>query len=198
MYIEIEPEERAIPQIIVKRDRSSNVIKKSELRCFHETQALLMAMEERVAEYQGILEQQVMQMIEDKEQSLNDHVERAYNDVVDSWMSQQNQWFEHAQSELNELLNTQQSNLNGLKQELKETIATAVTSRLTKLNQSEHLISHLVEVLHAEMDDEAKVLKVEKTHQADGITLTIENEDSIVSIDTATLIAELRASLEQV
>ena len=79
MYIELEPEQRVIPKITFKRSHNSNVIKKSEVRCFQEAQALVMAMQERADECQSILEQQVIQMIEDKEKALNEYVEESYN-----------------------------------------------------------------------------------------------------------------------
>ncbi|MBD1566201.1 hypothetical protein [Vibrio sp. S12_S33] len=197
MYIEIDPEQRVIPQITLKRERSSNVIKKSEVRLFHEAQALLMAIEEQTQEHQKILEKQVLRMIEDKEQALNEYVEKAYDKVMESWLRQQSEWFEHAQHQLAELLNDQQNNFNQVKQELKRSIATSVSSRLTKLNQSDHLIGHLVELLHSEIDDEARNLSVKKITQGDGVVLTIENEDSIISINTISLVNELRAGLDQ-
>ncbi|MEI8671607.1 hypothetical protein P4S52_06165 [Vibrio sp. SA48] len=120
MYIEIDPEQRVIPQITLKRERSSNVIKKSEVRLFHEAQALLMAIEEQTQEHQKILEKQVLRMIEDKEQALNEYVEKAYDKVMESWLRQQSEWFEHAQHQLAELLNDQQNNFNQVKQELKD------------------------------------------------------------------------------
>lgn len=197
MYIELEPEQRVIPKITFKRSHNSNVIKKSEVRCFQEAQALVMAMQERADECQYILEQQVIQMIEDKEKALNEYVEESYNNVIENWVEWQNDWFDNAESKLGDLLKAQQKQLDELKEELKESVITAVKERLVKLNQSEHLIGHLVEVLHAEVDDEARNLSVEKTIEENGVTLTIENEDSIVSINTASLITELRSSLDQ-
>ena len=197
MYIELEPEQRVIPKITFKRNHNSNVIKKSEVRCFQEAQALVMAMQERADECQTILEQQVIQMIEDKEKALNEYVEESYNNVIENWVEWQNDWFDNAELKLGDLLKAQQKQLDELKEELKESVITAVKERLVKLNQSEHLIGHLVEVLHAEVDDEARNLSVEKTIEENGVTLTIENEDSIVSINTASLITELRSSLDQ-
>ncbi|AUI86426.1 hypothetical protein BS333_08510 [Vibrio azureus] len=199
MYIAIESEEKSIPKITFKRerDRSSNVIKKSEIQVFHEAKALLLALEDQVQEYQEILEQQVVQMIEDKESALNEYVEKAYDTVMETWISQQDEWFERAQYQFSELLNEQENYLKQVKDELKLSVANAVNSRLTKLNQSEHLIGHLIEVLHSEIDDEAKKLSVEQHVQDDGVILTIEDEDSIISVNTSSIIAELRASLEQ-
>lgn len=195
MYIEIEPAEKRIPQISLKRHRDSNVIKKAELRTYHEARALLMAMEERVSEYQAIVEQQVTQMIEDKEQSLNDHINKAYQSVIDGWFVQQKHWLDTAEERLEHLLAEQEESLALLKDEIKHSIISAIQSRLTKLSQSDNLICHLIEVLHGEVEDEMKSLKVEQVRDNHGVTLSIENQDSIISINTAELINELHIAL---
>ncbi|EGQ9189308.1 hypothetical protein O1C43_003324 [Vibrio cholerae] len=195
MYIEIEPAEKRIPQISLKRHRDSNVIKKAELRTYHEARALLMAMEERVSEYQAIVEQQVTQMIEDKEQSLNDHINKAYQSVIDGWFVQQKHWLDTAEERLEHLLAEQEESLALLKDEIKHSIISAIQSRLTKLSQSDNLICHLIQVLHGEVEDEMKSLKVEQVRDNHGVTLSIENQDSIISINTAELINELHTAL---
>lgn len=195
LYIEIEPAEKRIPQISLKRHRDSNVIKKAELRIYHEARALLMAMEERVSEYQAIVEQQVTQMIEDKEQSLNDHINNAYQSVIDGWFVQQKHWLDTAEERLEHLLAEQEESLALLKDEIKHSIISAIQSRLTKLSQSDNLICHLIEVLHGEVEDEMKSLKVEQVRDNHGVTLSIENQDSIISINTAELINELHIAL---
>ncbi|MCC4237909.1 hypothetical protein LL266_15545 [Vibrio anguillarum] len=195
MYIEIEPAEKRIPQISLKRNRDSNVIKKAELRIYHEARALLMAMEERVSEYQAIVEQQVVQMIQDKEQSLNSHINEASQSVIDGWFVQQKHWLDTAEERLEHLLAEQEESLALLKDEIKHSIISAVQSRLTKLSQSDNLICHLIEVLHGEVEDEMKSLKVEQVRDNHGVTLTIENQDSIISINTAELINELHTGL---
>lgn len=195
MYIEIEPAEKRIPQISLKRHRDSNVIKKAELRTYHEARALLMAMEERVSEYQAIVEQQVTQMIEDKEQSLNDHINKAYQSVIDAWFVQQKHWLDTAEERLEHLLAEQEESFVLLKDEIKHSIISAIQSRLTKLSQSDNLICHLIEVLHGEVEDEMKSLKVEQVRDNHGVTLSIENQDSIISINTAELINELHTAL---
>lgn len=195
LYIEIEPAEKRIPQISLKRHRDSNVIKKAELRTYHEARALLMAMEERVSEYQAIVEQQVTQMIEDKEQSLNDHINKAYQSVIDGWFVQQKHWLDTAEERLEHLLAEQEESLALLKDEIKHSIISAIQSRLTKLSQSDNLICHLIQVLHGEVEDEMKSLKVEQVRDNHGVTLSIENQDSIISINTAELINELHTAL---
>ncbi|OXX32642.1 hypothetical protein B9J90_16915 [Vibrio sp. V09_P4A23P171] len=195
MYIEIEPAEKRIPQISLKRNRDSNVIKKAELRIYHEARALLMAMEERVSEYQAIVEQQVVQMIQDKEQSLNSHINEASQSVIDGWFVQQKHWLDTAEERLEHLLAEQEESLALLKDEIKHSIISAIQSRLTKLSQSDNLICHLIEVLHGEVEDEMKLLKVEQVRDNHGVTLTIENQDSIISINTAELVNELHTGL---
>ncbi len=195
LYIEIEPAEKRIPQISLKRNRDSNVIKKAELRIYHEARALLMAMEERVSEYQAIVEQQVVQMIQDKEQSLNSHINEASQSVIDGWFVQQKHWLDTAEERLEHLLAEQEESLALLKDEIKHSIISAIQSRLTKLSQSDNLICHLIEVLHGEVEDEMKLLKVEQVRDNHGVTLTIENQDSIISINTAELVNELHTGL---
>ena len=78
-----------------------------------------MAMQERADECQSILEQQVIQMIEDKEKALNEYVEESYNNVIENWVEWQNDWFDNAESKLGDLLNAQQKQLDELKEELK-------------------------------------------------------------------------------
>lgn len=154
-----------------------------------------MAMEERVSEYQAIVEQQVTQMIEDKEQSLNDHINNAYQSVIDGWFVQQKHWLDTAEERLEHLLAEQEESLALLKDEIKHSIISAIQSRLTKLSQSDNLICHLIEVLHGEVEDEMKSLKVEQVRDNHGVTLSIENQDSIISINTAELINELHIAL---
>ncbi|ASU22422.1 hypothetical protein CCZ37_07375 [Vibrio qinghaiensis] len=198
MYIEIEPAEKGIPQITFKRNRNSNVIKKAELHIYHEARALLMAMEDRQSEYQAIVEQQVIEMIEDKERSLNSHINETYQAVVDQWIAQQKHWLDTAEERLESLLLEQEKNLVFLKDEIKHSIISAIQSRLTKFSQSDNLICHLTEVLHGEVEDEMKALKVELVRDNNGVTLTIENQDSIVSINTAELVNELYIGLGQI
>lgn len=198
MYIEIEPKEKQIPQlaqVAFKRQRESNVIKKSELRIYHTAKALLMALESRLDEYQVQLERQLEQMIEDKEQALNTAVDEAYQFAIDSWSVQQQQWLNMAEQRLEQLLVEQEEMLILLKEDIKHAIISAIQSRLTKISQSDNLICHLIEVLHAEVDDEMKQFSVEQSRDSNGITLTIENQDSVLSINTGELVEELYQGL---
>lgn len=198
MYIEIEPKEKQIPQlaqVAFKRQRESNVIKKSELRIYHTAKALLMALESRLDEYQVQLERQLEQMIEDKEQALNTAIDEAYQFAIDSWSVQQQQWLNMAEQRLEKLLVEQEEMLILLKEDIKHAIISAIQSRLTKISQSDNLICHLIEVLHAEVDDEMKQFSVEQSRDSNGITLTIENQDSVLSINTGELVEELYQGL---
>ncbi|MGT0150565.1 hypothetical protein ACT691_18690 [Vibrio metschnikovii] len=66
------------------------------------------------------------------------------------------------------------------------------------MSQSDSLICHLIEFLHGEAEDEMKTLKVDHVRDNNGVTLTIENQDSIISISTSELIHELYIGLEQI
>ncbi|EJG1451095.1 hypothetical protein CR445_RS21925, partial [Vibrio parahaemolyticus] len=111
---------------------------------------------------------------------------------------QQMDWFFSAEQILSEKLIGIERMVSEIKNELKTQIALAVSSRLTKLSQSENLINHLIDVLHAELEDEAKTLKIQRQEMADGVALTIENSDSVVSINTQKIVEELRGVLESI
>ncbi len=115
MYIEIESAQRAIPQISLKRDRRSNVVKKSELHLYQQAQSLLDNLKGRVDEYQSILEQEVLQLIEEKEQALNAHIALVFNETLESWNAKQSQWVTEAEDKLSALLTEQSHILQALK-----------------------------------------------------------------------------------
>ncbi|PIW61467.1 MAG: hypothetical protein COW15_07850 [Shewanella sp. CG12_big_fil_rev_8_21_14_0_65_47_15] len=196
MYIEINSSHRLLPQIAFKKERHSNVIKKADLLIYSEAKALLAALEARVEQYQQMLEEQVVQLIEDKEQALNLHVTTLYNEIEAELQADQAHWFDEANQQLVDLVEEQYQGLSQLKEELKHRIAQAVTLRLTDLSMNETLIEHLVALLHAEIDDEAKSLAVERTYVDGFAVLTIENDDKVISIETQSIIEALRASLE--
>lgn len=196
LYIEINSSHRLLPQIAFKKERHSNVIKKSDLLIYSEAKALLAALEARVEQYQQMLEEQVVQLIEDKEQALNLHVTTLYNEIEAELQADQAHWFDEANQQLVDLVEEQYQGLSQLKEELKHRIAQAVTLRLTNLSMNETLIEHLVALLHAEIDDEAKSLAVERTYVDGFAVLTIENDDKVISIETQSIIEALRASLE--
>ncbi|KNA58423.1 hypothetical protein VCV51_032655 [Vibrio cholerae V51] len=198
LYIELDASHKAIPKVGFVRPRHSNLIKRSELATYQESKALIMALEEKVKEYQKLLEEQVLLMLEEKEQLLNSVIEEEYQKLANAWKEQQIEWFKVAENELARHLKEQEEAILDVKRELKHQIASEVQARLTKLTQSEKLISHLVEVLHSEMDDACKALQVETEQHEDGVTLSIENEDRIISIDSKTIIEELKRGLESI
>ncbi|WP_188014104.1 hypothetical protein [Photobacterium damselae] len=198
MYIELDVSHKAIPQVGFVRPRHSNLIKRSELATYQESKALIIALEEKVKEYQKLLEEQVLVMLEEKERLLNSVIEEEYHKLANAWKEQQIEWFEVAENELARHLREQEEAVLDIKRELKHQIASEIQGRLTKLTQSEKLISHLVEVLHSEMDDACKALQVEIKQNEDGVTLSIENEDRIISIDSQTIIAEIKRGLESI
>ncbi|EOY3079128.1 hypothetical protein ACP3K0_004648 [Vibrio parahaemolyticus] len=198
MYIELRKSDYEIPRLGFKSNRSSNVVKKSELVMYQESRALLIAMEDKVTEYQRLLENQILELIEEKERELNESISKEYKKIADEWVEQQMDWFFSAEQILSEKLIGIERMVSEIKNELKTQIALAVSSRLTKLSQSENLINHLIDVLHAELEDEAKTLKIQRQEMADGVALTIENSDSVVNINTQKIVEELRGVLESI
>ncbi|ENM5760098.1 hypothetical protein ACQ902_003834 [Vibrio mimicus] len=198
MYIELDASQKAIPKVGFVRPRHSNLIKRSELATYQNSKVLIMALEEKVKEYQNLLEEQVLMMLEEKEQLLNQVIVDKYQKVSEAWKEQQIEWFKVAEHELSRHLKEQEEAILDVKRELKHQIALEVQARLTKLTQSEKLISHLVEVLHSEMDDACKVLQVETEQREDGVTLSIEDDDRVISIDSKTIIEELKRGLDSI
>lgn len=198
MYIELDISHKAIPQIGFVHPRHSNLIKRSELATYQESKALIIALEEKTKEYQKLLEEQVLMMLEEKELLLNNVIEEEYHKLANAWKDQQIEWFEVAENALARHLREQEESVLEIKRELKHQIASEIQGRLTKLTQSEKLISHLVEVLHSEMDDSCKKLQVEIEQNEDGVILSIENEDRIISIESKTIIAEIKRGLESI
>ncbi|WP_140306465.1 hypothetical protein, partial [Vibrio parahaemolyticus] len=118
-----------------------------------------------------LLENQILELIEEKERELNESISKEYKKIADEWVDQQMDWFFSAEQILSEKLIGIERMVSEIKNELKTQIALAVSSRLTKLSQSENLINHLIDVLHAELEDEAKTLKIQRQEMADGIAL---------------------------
>jgi exonuclease VII large subunit len=198
LYIEINSLHRLVPQIAFKKERHSNVIKKSDLLIYNEAKALLSALEERVEQYQQMLEEQVVQLIEEKEQALNLHANNLYNEIEEEFQVNQERWFDEANQQLVDIVEEQYQSLSLLKDELKNRLAETVKLRLTELSLNEYLIGHLVDLLHAEIDDQARHLSVEHTYVNGFAVLTIENDDKIISIETQSIVEALRTSLETV
>ncbi|MDR5014431.1 hypothetical protein RF663_09355 [Aeromonas veronii] len=198
MYIEIESSQRSIPCISFKRDCDSNVIKKSELRLYKQAQTLLDSVKGRVGDYQSILEQEVIRLFDEKEKSLNTYMEKVFKDSLERWNSDKKQWLADAEEKLSALLIEQSQSFLAIKDELKRAVVMVVQSKLGDISRNETLIQHLVEVLHMQIDDASRCLKVDSHLSETGVTLFIEDDERCISIDTSDLIAQLRMSLDKI
>ncbi|GHW44723.1 hypothetical protein VCSRO56_3608 [Vibrio cholerae] len=196
MYIELDALHKVIPKVGFVRPLHSNLIKRSEFATYQESKALIMALEEKVKEYQKLLEEQVLLILEEKELLLTSVIEEEYQKLANAWKEQQIEWFKVAENELARHLKEQEEAIIDVKRELKHQIVSEVQARLTKVTHSEKLISHLVDVLHSEMDDSCKALQVDTDRHEDGVILSIENEDRIITIDSRRIIDELKRGLE--
>ncbi|WP_155647758.1 hypothetical protein [Vibrio sp. CUB2] len=175
----------------------SNVIKQSELRLYEDAQTLLNSLKGRVDEYQCILEKEVLRLIEEKEQTLNAHIEQAFGDTVESWNAKQNQWLAEAEDKLSALLIEQRQDLLGVKEELKRTVVKLTQAQLASVSQDETLIRYLVDILHTLIDDASRCLKVESTFSDTGVILSVEDDERVICINTSELIAQLREGLDK-
>ncbi|CAQ85539.1 MULTISPECIES: hypothetical protein [Photorhabdus] len=196
LFIEIESSYKAIPLLVFKRDRHSSIIKKSQVRIYSDAHALLMAIEEQVQEFQKLIEQQTVQMIEDKERELNEHISHLQASAIHQLTLSQQQWLEKAEEQLNKLLDTQEKRLSEAIADARNSMASTIRNRLIEMNQSDSLIGYLSDALHAELNDVEKSLVIVKSYSDNGITLTIENDDCMVSINTQELLSELKSCLE--
>uniref|UniRef100_UPI003F583DC0 hypothetical protein n=1 Tax=Vibrio cholerae TaxID=666 RepID=UPI003F583DC0 len=91
---------KRFPKWVLYVHVNSNLIKRSELATYQESKALIMALEEKVKEYQKLLEEQVLLMLEEKEQLLNSVIEEEYQKLANAWKEQQIEWFKVAENEL--------------------------------------------------------------------------------------------------
>lgn len=196
MYIEIDSELGAIPQISFKRDRASNVIKQSEFYLYEDAKTLLDSLRERVCEYQSILEHEVLLLIKEKEQALNVHINQLCSEKLESLETKQKQWFTEAEKQLSAVLTEQSQSLQALKSELKSSVVIALKSELMQLNQNEMLIQYLVEILHTQIDDVDHRLKVDTTSSDTGVSLSIEDDEQLICINTSDLVEKLKKSLD--
>ncbi|EHR6926748.1 hypothetical protein KUK83_004626 [Vibrio parahaemolyticus] len=163
---------------------------------YEDAQTLLDSLKGRVDEYQCILEQEVLRLIEEKEQTLNAHIEQVFGDTVESWNAKQNQWLAEAEDKLSALLIEQRQHLLGLKAELKRTVVKLTQAQLASVSQDETLIRYLVDILHTRIDDASRCLKVESTFSDTGVILSVEDDERVICIDTSELIAQLREGLD--
>ncbi|OWF73245.1 hypothetical protein B4907_22335 [Yersinia kristensenii] len=57
-------------------------------------------------------------------------------------------------------------------------------------------MDYLTDALHAELNDVKRSLVVVKSYDDEGVTLTIENEDGMVTVNTQELLLELKSCLD--
>lgn len=197
MFIEIDSSYKLTPQLIFKGDETG-IIKKSQIRRYSDANALLKAIENRVQEYQDMIELKTNQLIEEKQNELDEHVKQlkfiAEQEVIES----QQVWIDKAEQQLVVLLSSQEKKLNDAVTGVKRKTEQAVRDRLIKMNQSDSLIKYLIDALHNEINDLEKSLEVVQAHSDQGTLLTIENDECVISINTQELMAELKNCIENI
>ncbi|HHL2502321.1 TPA: hypothetical protein ACQ301_004454 [Yersinia enterocolitica] len=196
LFIEIELSHKAIPKLIFKGDRQSGVIKKAHVRKYSNAQALLVAIEGQVHKYQEIIEQQTIKMIEDKEDELNEEVRRLQTSCLHQLVASKQEWFEKAEIQLKECIDAQEMKINKVIDDVANRAEISIRNKLISMNQAEELIGYLTDALHSELNDVKKSLVVVQTYDHQGVTLTIENEDGMVTVNTQEILLELQSCLD--
>ncbi|EMA4781819.1 hypothetical protein U3C50_001533 [Providencia rettgeri] len=195
MFIEIDSSYTLTPKLIFKGS-DNGVVKKSQIRKYSDAKALLVSIENRVEEYQYILENKTNQLIKEKQNELNKHIEELKSLAEQQITSSQKEWFSKAEQQLELLLSHQKDRFNNVISEVKCKVEKAVRNRLVRMNQSDSLIKYVIEVMHNEINDTKKILQVVHSKSAQGTLLTIENDDCIITINTQELISELKNCIE--
>ncbi|MCX8985956.1 hypothetical protein [Citrobacter portucalensis] len=196
MYLVLDVKNASVPQITLKKN-NSNVIKKEDIKIYDDARSLLSGLEELVAQYESSLEQQVEEIIKEKEKELNEYLEDLCREQQILYDAQNAKLVEKAEQAFMSLLQSQEEYLDGFWRDLKRSTTLAIQERLDKFCNQEKLINYLTDLLHTEIDDEAKKLKVERKCDGQGVALTIEDDDRIVSVNTKTLIQELQGILDK-
>ncbi|AWS50754.1 hypothetical protein [Providencia rettgeri] len=197
MFIEIDSSYTLTPKLIFKGSEGG-VIKKSQIRKYSDAKALLLSIENRVEEYQNILENKVNKLIKERQNELNKHVDELNSLAEQQVASSQKEWFSKAEQQLDLLLSNQEDRFNNMISEVKCKVEKAVRNRLIRMNQSDSLIKYVIEVMHNEINDTEKMLQVVHSKSAQGTLLTIENDDCIITINTQELISELKSCIENI
>lgn len=195
MYIFIDSSKKSIPKISFKKTSDSNVIKKNEFVHYIKAKELLDLVESQIPQYQSVLEEQVLKLLHDKEQEINDYLSEVAGEHDISFKEEKKHWFDEAQKELNIHMAKQAEELKLIKNQIKKNILMSVENQLNKFTQSPALIAHLMEVLHAEINDYDKKLEVHTEHLDDDVILTIENDDRSVTVHSKTVIDQLKGIL---
>lgn len=196
MFIEIESSYKVIPKLIFNGNQQSGVIKKSCVRKYSNAKALLMAIEGQVHKYQKIIEQQTIQIIEDKEAQLNAQVKYLQESYIHQLATSKQEWFEKADIQLESSIDAQEVRINEVIDDVRNRAEISICKKLLSMNQSENLIGYLTDALHAELNDVKRSLVVVKSYDDEGVTLTIENEDGMVTVNTQELLLELKSCLD--
>lgn len=197
MFIEIDSSYKLTPLLIFEGDETG-IIKKSQIKRYSDANALLKAIENRVQEYQDMIELKTNQLIEEKQNELNEHVKQLKLSAEQQITESQETWFDKAEQQLAVLLSSQEKKLNDAVIGVKRKTEQAVRNRLIKMNQSDSLIKYLIDALHNEINDLEKSLEVVQSHSDQGTSLTIENDECIISINTQELMAELKNCIENI
>ncbi|EKT60083.1 hypothetical protein [Providencia sneebia] len=195
MFIEIESSYKLTPQLIFKGSETG-VVKKPQIKVYSDAKALLTSIENRVDSFQNKLETETNRLIEEKESELAQHVEKLKLSAEQQMIKTQDCWFEQAEQKLKSLLSSQEERLNNAVLDVKKKAEKAVYDRLVKMNQSDNLIQYLIDALHNEINDLEKSLEVVQTHNDQGTSLTIENDDCVITINTQELLSELKNCIE--
>lgn len=197
MFIEIDSSHKLTPQLIFKGDETG-IIKKSQVKRYSDAKALLTAVENRVQEYQNVLELKTNQLIEVKQNELEEHIKQLKISAEQQVIASQQTWFDNAEEQLKALLSSQEEKLIDAVTKVKINTEKAVRERLIKMSQSDSLIKYLIDALHNEINDIEKSLNVVQSHSEQGTLLTIENDECIISINTQELMAELKNCIESI
>ncbi|WP_246585520.1 hypothetical protein [Yersinia kristensenii] len=155
-----------------------------------------MAIEGQVHKYQKIIEQQTIQMIEDKEAQLNAQVKYLQESYIHQLATSKQEWFEKADIQLESSIDAQEVRINEVIDDVRNRAEISICKKLLSMNQSENLIGYLTDALHAELNDVKRSLVVVKSYDDEGVTLTIENEDGMVTVNTQELLLELKSCLD--
>lgn len=195
MYIKIENSERIIPVIsFIKNKDRSNVIKKNDLQYYNEAQELVLAIKNRLFDYQSLFEKQVLLMLEDKEQSLNDHINKLFINMTESWSNKKNDCLLSCEVKVNEWIKNQAIAIEEYKESIKREMIFAIKNRMSKLIVNDTLVDHIVEILSSEIKSISSQVNI--IDNKNGKLLTVENENEVFIFDTYELLEELRCSLD--
>ncbi|EKT64615.1 hypothetical protein [Providencia burhodogranariea] len=197
MFIEIDSSYKLTPQLVFKGDETG-IVKKSQIKRYSDANALLIAIENRVQEYQKMIEDNTKKLIEAKQNELNEHIKQLKISAEQQITASKKKWFENADKQLKILLASQEKKLNDAVTDVKRQTEQAVRNRLIKMNQSDSLIKYLIDALHNEINDLEKSLEVVQSHSEQGTLLTIENDECIISINTQELMIELKNCIENI